>query len=62
MTYTRRNFIQGVVAIEIIVIILIIFVESHILRGMVISPIKDISAEANRFAQDNIKSEIAIVQ
>ena len=62
LTYTRRNFIQGVVAIEIIVIILIIFVESNILRGMVISPIKDISAEANRFAQDNTKSEIELTE
>ncbi|SEP84806.1 Stage II sporulation protein E (SpoIIE) [Lachnospiraceae bacterium NE2001] len=60
LTSTRKNFIQGVGAIGIIVIIFIILLEIKLLRGSVIKPIDRISREAGRFASESTKAEVGL--
>ena len=52
MVNTRRNFGQGVGAMTIIVIIIILLMESRLLQTQVIDPVDKIAREANRFASN----------
>lgn len=62
LTKTRRNFIQGVSAIAFIIAILIILLESRLIRRAIVKPIQDISAEAGRFAKDSTKANSDLIE
>ncbi|MCR5214900.1 MAG: PP2C family protein-serine/threonine phosphatase [Eubacterium sp.] len=55
LTRVRKNFVQGVGAIGVIFVILLILFESRYLRKRIINPILDISKEAERFAKENVR-------
>lgn len=62
LTKTRRNFLQGVSALAFIIAILIILLESRLIRRAIVTPIKEISEEAGRFAKDSTKSSTDLVE
>ena len=56
LTKARKNFLQGVGALTVILAIIIILLEARLLRVSVIGPIASIANEADRFAKDSTQA------
>ncbi|MCR5587301.1 MAG: serine/threonine-protein phosphatase [Lachnospiraceae bacterium] len=53
----RRSFVQGVGALTVVLIIIIILNTSFFLHREIIAPVNSVVAEADRFARENTKSD-----
>ncbi len=62
LTSTRRNFVQGIGGLAVILIIIILFLEATFLRRQVVQPIEKISKEAERFAKNSKGEELPAAQ
>ena len=54
---SRRNFVQGVTGITVILLIILTFVSLRFIRKRVIVPIRTVSGEAARFAHETSRRE-----
>ena len=61
LTSTRKNFVEGILGLAIILIIIIVGLESRLLRKQVVEPIQKIAKEAERFAKDSKDDELPTV-
>ena len=61
LSITTSNFRQGVGALAVILIIIIVGFESRLLRTAIIQPVRLISKEADRFAKDSTKANSNLI-